>query len=72
MNSWRWPCISAGKKLFGSGRRGKKASRAEDGVECVIACGYAYGEKGYDLEQLLAEADRRMYEDKKAKKAARG
>ena len=47
-------------------------NRADDGIECVIACGFAYGEKGYDLEQLLAEADRRMYEDKKAKKAARG
>ena len=47
-------------------------NRADDGVNCVIACGCAYGEKGYDLEQLLAEADRRMYEDKKAKKAARG
>ena len=43
-----------------------------DGVECVIACGFAYGEKGYDLEALLAEADQQMYEDKKAKKAARG
>ncbi len=45
-------------------------NRADDGVNCVVACGFAYGEKGYDLEQLLAEADRRMYEDKKAKKAA--
>ena len=48
-------------------------NRADDGVSCVIACGFAYGEKGYDLEALLAEADQRMYEDKKAKKAvARG
>ncbi len=46
-------------------------NRRDDGVECVIACGFAYGEKGYDLESLLAEADRKMYEDKKAKKAAR-
>ena len=45
-------------------------NRADDGVSCVIACGFAYGEKGYDLEELLAEADQRMYEDKKAKKAA--
>ena len=47
-------------------------NRLDDGVNCVIACGFAYGEKGYDLEALLAEADRKMYEDKKAKKAARG
>ncbi len=45
-------------------------NRADDGVNCVVACGFAYGEKGYDLEELLAEADRKMYEDKKAKKAA--
>ena len=45
-------------------------NRADDGVECVIACGFAYGEKGYDLDALLAEADKRMYEDKKTKKAA--
>ena len=45
-------------------------NRADDGVNCVVACGFAYGEKGYDLEELLAEADQRMYEDKRAKKAA--
>ena len=39
-----------------------------DGVKCVIACGMACGVKGYDLEALLAQADQRMYEDKKAKK----
>ena len=43
----------------------------DDGVECVIACGLAYGGKGYDIEELLAEADRLMYADKKAGKAAR-
>lgn len=43
-------------------------NRKPDGVNCVIACGMACGEKGYDLEAVLAEADQRMYEDKKAKK----
>lgn len=43
-------------------------NRKDDGVECVIACGTAYGEKGFDLEEVLAEADRRMYEDKKRRK----
>jgi hypothetical protein len=32
----------------------------------------AYGEEGYDLEALLAEADKRMYEDKIAKKRTAG
>ena len=43
-------------------------NRQPDGIECIVACGMAYGERGYDLEALLALADRRMYEDKKAKK----
>jgi diguanylate cyclase (GGDEF)-like protein len=46
-------------------------NRRDDGVSCVVACGFAYGEQGYDLEELLAEADRKMYEDKKAKKGGR-
>ena len=48
----------------------KALNQADDGIECVIACGFAFGEKGYDLEELLAKADRLMYEDKKARKAA--
>ena len=43
-----------------------------DGIECVIACGFAYGEKNYDLEALLTEADQQMYKDKKSKKVLRG
>ena len=48
----------------------EELNRAEDGINCVIACGFAFGEKGYDLEAVLDEADRLMYEDKKALKAA--
>ncbi len=44
----------------------------EDGIRCVVACGMAYGEEGYDLEALMAEVDQEMYEDKKAKKLAAG
>ena len=40
-------------------------NRAADNTPCVIACGFAFGEKGYDLEEVLKLADRRMYEDKK-------
>ncbi len=47
-------------------------NRADDGIRCVIACGMAYDEEGYDLEALLAEADKRMYEDKIAKKRTAG
>ncbi len=36
-------------------------------IQCVIACGLAYG-KGSDLEELLKLADERMYSDKKKKK----
>lgn len=47
-------------------------NRAEDGVPCVMACGYAFAEKGYDLDKVLALADERMYEDKRAKKLKAG
>jgi len=46
----------------------EELNREQDGVNCVIACGMAYGERGYDLEALFALADQRMYEDKLAKK----
>ncbi|MBR5979324.1 MAG: GGDEF domain-containing protein [Oscillospiraceae bacterium] len=36
-------------------------------IDCIIACGLAYG-KGSDLEELLRLADERMYSDKKKKK----
>ena len=43
-------------------------NRQDDGIQCVIACGMAFGEGDYDLEALFKQADERMYEDKKAKK----
>ena len=43
-------------------------NEAEDGLPCTVACGFAFGEKGYDLEEILARADQAMYEDKKKKK----
>ena len=46
-------------------------NRVQDGVPCAVACGFAFGEKGYDLEEILTLADGRMYEDKKAGKARR-
>ena len=38
---------------------------------CVIACGYACGTGDYDLDELLAEADSRMYENKQQLKAGK-
>ena len=43
-------------------------NEAEDDLPCTVACGFAFGEKRYDLEEILAEADKAMYEDKKLKK----
>ena len=40
----------------------------DDGIDCVIAIGVVYGEKGYDFSELMHEADKLMYEDKKSKK----
>ena len=47
-------------------------NKADDGIECVIACGLVYGGPGHDLEAMLKEADERMYADKVAIKTARG
>ena len=46
----------------------KELNRQDDGIQCVIACGMAFGEGDFDLEALFKQADERMYEDKKAKK----
>ena len=41
-------------------------NRNDDGIPCTISCGFAFGGEGFDLEEILADADRKMYEDKKA------
>lgn len=45
-----------------------RLNTVDDGIHCVIAAGVVYGEKDYDLNALMKEADALMYEDKKAKK----
>ena len=45
-------------------------NQARDGVNCEIACGLAHGTKGYDMEELFALADQRMYDAKLAMKRA--
>ena len=50
----------------------EKLNREDDSLPCVIACGFAFGEKGFDLDELLALADERMYEDKLEKKRKAG
>ena len=45
-----------------------RLNTVDDGILCVIAAGVVYGEKDYDLNALMKEADALMYEDKKAKK----
>lgn len=50
----------------------EELNREDDGIQCIIACGFAYGEPGYNLENVFTLADERMYEDKKAKKMKSG
>ena len=45
-------------------------NRQDDGIRCEIACGFAFGGKDYDLDEIFASADEKMYEDKKARKGA--
>ena len=46
-------------------------NEGEDDLPCTVACGSAFGEKGYDLEEVLARADQAMYAAKVAMKAER-
>ena len=46
----------------------RELNQEEDGIACVIACGFVFAESGYDLNALLAQADQLMYEDKKVLK----
>lgn len=46
----------------------ERLNQLSDDIHCVMALGLVYGDGNYDLSKLLAEADERMYEDKKAKK----
>ncbi len=43
-------------------------NRQDDGICCEIACGFAFGGEDYDLDEIFASADQKMYEDKKAHK----
>ncbi|MCR4764441.1 MAG: GGDEF domain-containing protein [Lachnospiraceae bacterium] len=47
-------------------------NRADDGIECIIACGMVYGGPGHDLDAMMKEADERMYRDKTAIKLSSG
>lgn len=61
------------EKIQAEWERGlEELNREKDGIECIIACGFAYGEQGFNLEDVFIRADERMYEDKKAKKAKSG
>ena len=50
----------------------KKLNENDEGVECIIACGLAYGKDDYDLKELLKKAADLMYENKVAIKLSRG
>lgn len=46
----------------------ERLNQKNDNIPLVIACGMAYGQGDYDLNELLKQADALMYEDKKQKK----
>lgn len=45
-------------------------NRQNEEVSCEIACGFAFCSGDYDMEEIFASADRKMYEDKRARKGA--
>ena len=46
----------------------ERLNQKNDNITLIIACGMAYGQGDYDLNELLRQADVLMYEDKKQKK----
>lgn len=46
----------------------ERLNTVNDNIDCVVAVGMAYGEKGYDYDRLMKDADIAMYQDKKKKK----
>ena len=58
------------EKLIAELKHSNEVNEPVGGV--VVACGFAFGEKGFDLDELLALADERMYEDKLEKKRKAG
>lgn len=50
----------------------KRLNSVDDGIECIIAVGVVYAERPIDFDSVAKEADERMYENKKAVKAAMG
>ncbi|MBO5386978.1 MAG: GGDEF domain-containing protein [Lachnospiraceae bacterium] len=46
----------------------ERLNAIEDDINCVVAVGVVYGEKGYNFSELMKKADELMYEDKKSKK----
>ena len=59
----------AAEKILSDWEKGlAELNRRNDGIFCEIACGFVYGEKGFSMDETLALADQRMYEDKVARK----
>ncbi|MBO4901013.1 MAG: GGDEF domain-containing protein [Lachnospiraceae bacterium] len=49
-----------------------RVNEEEPVPECVVACGMAYAEAPYDFREVMDEADKLMYENKRAIKISRG
>jgi diguanylate cyclase (GGDEF)-like protein len=49
-----------------------KLNQAQDGIHCSVSAGSAFGDKGYDPDEILKLADERMYTNKTEMKAAKG
>ena len=49
-----------------------KINEEQNDIECVIACGIKTGTAPYDIDEILEEADKLMYADKRAIKISRG
>ena len=49
----------------------ESVNREDSSEPVTVACGVSYADSAYDLDQVIAEADNRMYENKREMKAER-
>ena len=49
-----------------------RINEEEPEPECIVACGMKYAKAPYDLREVMIEADKLMYENKRSIKISRG
>ena len=57
------------ERILEKWKHGLEELNRKSEIPCSIACGFAFGENDFDMEEIFKLADQRMYEEKTAMKA---